>query len=705
MSAGPRRLADDLCRPRAVALIGASDDPRRVAGRPLDFLKRHGRETRFYPINSKRDAVQGVKAYRALSDLPEPVDHAYVLLDTEAAMTAVADCAAARVPVVSVLADGFAEAGEEGRARQERLCAIARAGGTRLLGPNSMGAVDLHRGFLCTVNAAFAAPGLRPGRLGVLSQSGSLIGTLLSRGEARGLGFSTLVSLGNEADLGLGEVGAALVDDAETAVFLLFLETIRRPDDIARFAALARARGKPMVAYMLGRSELAAEVAASHTGAIAGSDAAADAFLRHHGIHRVDNFETLLELPSLLLASPRGAGRAKTATVVTTTGGGGAMVVDRLGALGVELRGPDAPMLDLLAAKGIDAKPGRMIDVTLAGTKPDVMQAVLVPLIADPAIGVVAVAIGSSAQFFPELAVHPIVAATKAAAGTGAPIMAFPVPEATAALKLLGENAIAAARTPESCAEAIALYLLAEPPRKTVAARLPAAAEAALAQLGAEPPDEIAAGRAIEALGIARPRSLVLAPDAALPARLDLAYPLVAKLVSPDLPHKTEAGAVMLGLADRAQLEAAIAAMRARIAKERPRARIAGVLIQETARGLGEALIGMLRDPRVGPTVTLAAGGVLAEIYRDRATRLAPVDLDTARAMIAEVKGLAPLRGYRGLPPGDLDALARAIAAISTLALAPRVLEAEINPLIVGPTGQGCVAVDALLRLAPFTPP
>ena len=684
-----------------MALIGASSDARKVTGRPQSFLQANRTSARIFPINPNRDQVQGVPAFKSLADVPEPIEHAYVLLDNDAAVAAVADCGDAGVPVVTVLADGFAEAGPQGLARQSELLEISQRTGIRIIGPNSMGVADTTSRFICTTNAAFAAEDLKTGRYGVLSQSGSIIGTLLSRGHARGVHFSFFVSLGNEADLGLGELGSALVDHEETDAFVLFMETIRRPRDIAAFAAAAHARGKPIIAYKLGRSPLGQELAVSHTGAIVGSDAAANCSFDHHGIHRVDLFETVFELPGLLVTGCRMTERRpRTATVVTTTGGGGAMVVDRLGALGVDVVGAGANAIAEVARTGFDLTGARLVDVTLAGANYDTMKAVLTALISDPESGVIVVAIGSSSQFFPEIAVHPIIDAVKEIGPGGAPVVGFPVPEAPEAIQLLAQSGITAARTPESCAEAIARYFDDLKPVARSIGRPVAAVSAAIAGTSRSILNEVEAGNVLASLGVQRPPEVFLQPSSELPDRLNVSFPVAAKIVTADLPHKTEAGAVALNIADVAGLRTAIDQMRQRVAAHAPKAQIDGVLIQQMVSGQCEAVLGMTRDPSVGTTITLAAGGTLAEIYNDFTMRMAPVSLEQAHAMIEEVKGLAVIRGYRNLPHGDTEALAETIANFSRIALEERVLEAEVNPLIIGAVGKGCVAVDALIRLS-----
>src|SRR5438270_10489245 len=292
------RLAQALFAPRAVALIGASGDAGKDTARPQRYLRKHGYAGRIVPINATRDEVLGERAYRRLADAPGEIDHAFIMVeDVESALE---DCARKGVAVASIYANGFADAGAAGAEREKRLVARARSLGVRLLGPNSMGVVDLPGRLALTVNGVLEMDVPPAGTTSLISQSGTMLGTLLSRGAARGLGYAKLISVGNEADLGVGELVELLVDDADTRVIALFLETVRDAERLAHAARKAHAAGKPLVAYKLGRSALGEELARTHTGALAGTDVALDAYFRDCGIMRVDMLETLVEIPPLL---------------------------------------------------------------------------------------------------------------------------------------------------------------------------------------------------------------------------------------------------------------------------------------------------------------------------------------------------------------------------------------------------------------------
>lgn len=675
-------LAPALLNPRRIALVGASADPTRLTARAQVYLRKHGFDGELFPVNPRAETILGEKSYPSIAAIPGPVDLAYLLLATEHVEGVIADVAAKGIPVAAILADGFAEAGPEGIARQERLLATARAAGVRILGPNSMGLINLNSRTACSVNAALEAESLPAGRLALVSQSGSMLGAIMARGAARGLGFSHLISTGNEADLTASEIAGLLVDDPQVDAILLFLEAIRRADLLAEAARRAHAVGKPIIAFKLGRSSFGAELANSHTGALAGSDAAADAFFRANGIPRVTMIEALLEAPALFIGRKPIAAPKRAVSVMTTTGGGGAMAVDALGVAGIETRAPDETAVAGLKAAGLPHH-GRMIDVTLAGTRADKVQAALTALAADPDTDLALSVVGSSAQFRPHDAVAGILGAAKA--GLPKPVAAFLVPQADVSLRMLGEAGIPAFRTPESCADVIRAFLDWQSPRAVPAT-------AAVAHALPARPDEADARALFAALGLPGGTATMATPDAVPEG---MRYPVALKILSPDLAHKTEVGGVALNIPDAAALKTAATEMLARVKAKAPAATITGFLVQPMAKGQAEAILGFRRDPETGPMVLIGAGGVMAELHRDTALRCAPVNEAEARAMIEEVKGLKPLAGWRGLPKGDLDALAKAIVAASRLAAVAEVAEAEINPLIVHAEGQGVTVADA----------
>ena len=680
-------LSQVLLAPQSVAIIGQSNDATKTAGRPLKYLRQAGYAGRVYPINPRRDKVLGEHAWPSLADLPEVPDHAYIVASTEATMEAIEECGRIGVPVVTALANGFSETGAEGIERERRIREVCARSGTRLVGPSSLGVVDLRHKTFLTANAAFDEPDLPVGRIFAASHSGGMIGTFLSRGKARGIHFAGLVSVGNEVDLSIGEICQATLDDPGIDGYVLFLETMRKAGALRAFALEAAKRGKPILAFKLGRSAAARELAVSHTGALAGEDDIAGMFLAECGIARIDTLEGLIEGFPLLARVPvpaRGA-RRPTVAVMTTTAGGAAMVVDPLATRGVAVEPPTPQTLARIkAVTDVDVTPARLIDLTLAGAQYKVMKGALDVLTTAPEFDLVVVVVGSSARFYPDLAVKPIVDS----AGAGKPIAAFLVPEAPDALARLAAAGVPNFHTPEACADAVAAALQRRAPRRIeVRAANVSGADRML--------DELEAYALLHRVGVPHAQSIALASSIAQAPALPFSFPVAVKALSETIAHKSDVGGVVLNVRDGDALLAAVAKIRQVTNVDR-------VLVQPMVSGIGEVLIGYRLDADAGPLVMLAAGGILAEIHRDRSLRLAPVDLAEARVMIGEVAALKALAGYRGRPAGDLDALAQALVSLSQLAVqdGPTVAEAEVNPLIVKPKGEGVIAVDALVRLA-----
>ncbi|MBE0614947.1 MAG: acetate--CoA ligase family protein [Burkholderiales bacterium] len=681
-----QKLYQAIFDPRSIALIGASGDERKNTSRPQRFLRKHGYDGRIFPVNPGRKEILGETAYPDLAAVPEVIDHAFIMVATAAVPVALRQCVARNIPVVTVYSDGFAETGAAGRARQQELNDIISGSNTRLVGPNCIGLLSTQTHLALSVNAVLEKLDIRPGGLAIVSQSGSMMGGLMSRGIGRGVGFSKLISVGNEADLGVGELAGLLVDDPHTEAILLFMETIRDAPMLALTARRAYAAGKPVIVYKLGRSEVGRDLAASHTGAMAGTAQAADTFFKAHGMLRVDNLETLFELPALV--KDRKPAKRHRAAVMTTTGGGAACVVDRAGTYGVDVVGPPDALIAALAQQNISINASRVTDLTLAGAKKEIYGGVLNALLASDHCELVLAVVGSSAQFQPQIAIEPILEADR----RDKLLAVFLAPHAEASLKLLADAGVAGFRTPESCADAIRAWHEWRAPAQIPASDAPRIAAAEALLRGHAQPDEHQACTVFAALGVPQAQAVVMA-DA--DTAVHLPFPVAAKILSPDIAHKTEAGGVALNVGDDMALKQAARDILTRVRTQHPHARLNGILVRHMEQGLVEVIVGYKHDPQVGPLIVIGVGGVLAEIYHDFAMRLAPVTPETATEMIAEVRGLAVIRGYRGLPRGDCAALALAVAAFSQLAAFADIAEAEINPLIV--KTEGVVAVDGLI--------
>lgn len=690
---GPDRahLGRALLAPRSVAIIGASDDAGKTTARPLRFLRLQGFTGTVYPVNPRRETVLGERAWPDIASLPEVPDHVFIVADTLLVVPAVRDCGRAGVPLVTVLSGGFGESAA-GAERLRELLAVAAEYGVRIVGPNSIGVVNPRNGLMLTANAAFAEEDIPAGSSFVASQSGSVIGALMTRAKARGLGFSGFVSTGSEVDLTLGEICAATLDDPEVGSYTLFMESLENAATLAAFAVEAAHREKPVTVYKLGRSDAAAALAVSHTGALSGEDDEAEAFFRACGFARVDNFEALIETEALQRrVGPPTTASGRRVAVITSTGGGAAILVDQLETLGVTVTRPSRTVFDELAGLGLDIAENLIVDLTLAGTRHHLVDGALRVLRESGEFDLVLFVIGSSARLNPELAVSAI---AEHAEGS-VPVAAWALPDALESVRRLHEAGVPAFRTAEACAQAVAATLGRRPVDPAIfrdrRTELP---------VDSYPLDEASSAEVLAALGIRFPVTTTCGVDG---VPLDEPrYPVVVKALSDRLPHKSDAGAVILGVEDAAGLREAVATIVAAVGKYDATVTLDRFLVQEMIREtVFEALVGYRVSPAVGPLVMLAAGGVYTEIYEDSSLRLAPVTVEQAREMVEEVKATAIARGFRGGPDGDLDALVDAVVSVSQLALSrPDVIEAEINPVAVQPRGRGVIALDALVRLS-----
>ena len=293
-------FTQSFLNPRSVAIVGASSNPQKTGARVQRFLVSHGYKGKIYPVNPNREEIFGLKCYPKLTKIHKQIDHVFIAVDGNKIINAVRDAVSMNIKCATILSGGFSESGSEGLNLEKQILHIAREGNLRILGPNSIGIINISDSVVLSANAMLDLPNLKKGGLSVISQSGSLIGALIAHGHSRGIGFSKLFSVGNESDLTVGEIGKMLIDDNDTHTIILFLETLRNSVEVSEMARLAYASGKSVITYKLGKSDLGKELAKSHTGAIAGSDEAFNAFVKYNGIKRVHIFESLIEVPNLL---------------------------------------------------------------------------------------------------------------------------------------------------------------------------------------------------------------------------------------------------------------------------------------------------------------------------------------------------------------------------------------------------------------------
>lgn len=680
-----------LFKPSSVAVVGASADASKTGGRPVAYLQKHGFSGAIWPINPKATQIAGLKSYASVDDLPDAPDAAIVLLGAERAHLAVRDLARRGTKLAIVLASGFGEAGEAGMVRQQQL--REAAGGMRLLGPNTIGALDLHSRIVLSASGALEGDDLPPGGISLASQSGGILGALLSRGAARGIGFAKLASTGNEIDLDLADLIAHYTADADTRVISVYAEGIRSVEKFRTAALAARDAGKPVVVFKVGRSEFGARAAISHTGAMAGEDRVYDALFRQCGVIRAESFSDLLDIPAMLASGRRMAGRR--VAVLTSTGGAGSLVADACGMAGL-----DVPLLDDVTATKLSAllkaeepMTGNPVDVTLAGVKPEIMTAATEALLAaDPVDGVVVV-VGSSALAQPEIAVEAI---RNGAARSDKPILAYVSPEAPHILRSLNLQGIPAFTAPETCAVALVAAQPLASAQQLSSVPLPVAPEVRCGTL-----NEAESRDLFDHFGLTgATQQIVQTETEAETAARALGGKVVLKVLSQAIAHKSDVGGVKVGLTAE-DIGAALTAMRAHLEGQNlPRPE--GFLVQKMLSGGIEFILGFRRDSQLGPLVLLGAGGVMAEVMGDSAIRLLPLSETDARDMVGGLRLSKLLAGYRGGPRHDVEALVQAILSMARMgeAMGERLLEAEINPLFVLPEGEGVAAADGLVVTA-----
>jgi acetate---CoA ligase (ADP-forming) len=688
-----------LIRPRSVAIIGASADPGKLTGRPLAFLQKHGYGHQIFPVNPRYPSIAGYPCYPDIRSLPHAPDVAIVLVGSARVPQAVRDLGAIGTGAAIVLAGGFGESGAEGMARQQGL--KDAAGNMRLLGPNTIGLINLTDGIALSASAALENSRAVSGSIALVSQSGGILGALLSRAEAQGVGFSKLVATGNEADIDVSDVVNYLIDDPATRVIALYLEGLRKPTQFRQAALRAAQAGKPIVAFKVGRSESGAHAASSHTGALAGSDAVYDALFRQLGIIRALQFSDLLDIPLGLSSGRRLKGRR--IAVVTSTGGAASLVADAAGLAGFETPAPDPATADRLKALNIpDAVLDRNpIDVTLAGVKSEYFRGVLDSVLESPCYDAVAVILGSSAITAPEIVGAPL---RDSFARTDKPIVVFASPHAPHAVRHLNLAGIPAFAAPEACATALsAMWRLQDrsSPPSTAPAKPAAAAADVQHMLRPGPLNEYESKALFAKFGIPIAREICVATaEEAAPAALNLGGNVVTKVLSREVLHKSDVGGVAVNIAPR---DAAASCRRMSKAFSSATNRTPeGFLVQELVTGGVELILGFKDDKQLGPSILLGMGGIAAELYKDTAIRLAPLSRQDAVEMIDELTSAPLLRGFRGRPVADVDALIDAMLAFSHMvtSIGNKLLEAEINPLFVLAKGNGAKAADGVVVVA-----
>ncbi|CCD88943.1 putative Acyl-CoA synthetase [Bradyrhizobium sp. ORS 285] len=690
---------DALFNPRSIAIVGASADSTKTSGLPIRFLRQQAFGGQIYPVNPRVAEIDGLRCYNSIEALPSSPDVAMVLLGSAHAVEAVRELAARGTRYAIVLAGGFGESGEDGRERQQQL--LAAAGGMRLLGPNTIGLVNVSNAVPLSASGALSAGTLLKGSVSVVSQSGGILGALLSRLTANGVGLSKLIATGNEADLELSDFVEHLADDPDTSVIALYIEAIRHPAKFRRAARRAREAGKTIVALKIGRSAAGARAAASHTGAMAGTDRTYDAFFRDIGIIRAQTFGDLVDIPAALATQPALMGRR--VAILTSTGGAGTLIVDSLGLNGFEAPDPDtstAAQLAALMPDGPSSLGTNPIDVTLAGLQPAILKGCIETLLGSPAYDALVVIVGATSVRNPDLISNAI---REARSDGSKPLLAYVSPHAPEAVSRLTTQGVPTFSTPEAVTVALnALWAVGRPLHQLEGPRPRPAVDIPHDWVGSL--DEHKAKALFARFGIPVVREKIVANGAeAHEAARDFGGHVVLKILSSEITHKSDIGGVAVGL-DAATVGAALDRMRDVVTAKAGCAPEAYIVQEMVQGGELELILGCHRDP-LGLVLLLGMGGVTAELMNDTVIRLLSSETslshDLALEMIKDLRCWPLLNGYRGRAKLDVEALVDAIVNFAAMAVAldGRIVEAEINPLFVLPAGAGVRAADAVAVL------
>ena len=686
-----------LLAPNSIAIVGASDDPTRIGGRPLHFLKEAGFAGEIYPVNARRERVQGLPAYRDLAAIGKPVDLVIVATPAAAVLDVMRSAAVVEARAAVLFSSGFAELGEAGQAMQEEVLALAQTAGIRVLGPNALGLYCAESRAAASFSSLFEQGLPRRGNVAVVSQSGAFAVHLAYLALERRLGFSHWITTGNEADLAVHDFIGALADAAEVSVIAVYLEGAR--DGRALVSAIARARrnGKRVVVMKVGRSALGEKAAQSHTASLAGDDVVFEVAIREAGASRCDRIEGFLNaIYTLAKASPIAGDRLG---LLTVSGGVGVLMADAAAETGFEL--PPLPpdrqaRLRQICPFGSPANP---VDVTAQAMND--MSLVTTHMREMFAAGQFDAGVAFFMNWLKSVHLAPALEAALAEAVDDEPAVPLAIVGNVAeeTRKALEAKGFLVFEDPSSAIEALAIL---REQSQAPAEPQPSGKTVPAGDVLAERYNEAEAAGLLAAHGIPFPKLTACStPGEAADAVHAIGGPAVLKILSPDIMHKSDLGGVRIGIPPSAA-ETEAAAMLAEVAVSCPTARIEGMLVAPMVEGVADIIVGARRDPAFGPVVMVGLGGVFAEIFADTATRLAPVTIAEATGMLQSLKGWPLLNGARGRPAADIEALAEVIVNLSRFAAehAEGVEAVELNPVSVGAQGRGAFALDAVIHLS-----
>lgn len=690
-----------LLEPSSVAVIGASSDRSRIGGRPIWWMLEAGFKGRIYPVNPNRSEIQGLRAYPSIADLPEAPDAAIIAVPAAHVADTLRQLGARGCKAAIVFSSGFAEIGEEGAKAQAELAQVARENGLRMLGPNSLGLFNARCAWFPTFTTTFETGWPIDGGVSIVSQSGAFGSHLATLARNAGIGAPLCVMTGNEADVSVGEVIGCLASDPRTRVIAAYIEGVK--DGGALMAGLAAARdgGKPVLIMKVGRSQLGAQAAASHTASIAGDDRVADAIFEEFGAIRVESADQLLDFARVaahgIYPAPNRLG------VLSVSGGAGVLMSDAAEAWGVDMpQMPKATQERLLKIvpfasfrNPIDCTAHIINDTSLLHT---CFEAMTTEGNYSSIIAFFAQVAGT--EKFGKLLHAEISEKRERFPNTLIVLVAVVSAEQRKTYEALGVTVF------EDADRAVAAVAAMGKLGASFAARgkKPALAAAAPIALPKTTPSEADAKALLGRHGVSFAEEQACADaDAAVAAARRIGFPVVMKILSPDILHKTEIGGVLVGVSSAEDVAEGFRTLMARAKDKAPRARIEGVLVAQMVSGGTEAIMGIKQDPVFGPIAVFGPGGIYAELMNDSVLRRCPFTAAEARDMIESTRIAAILNGARGRPAADVEAAAQMLANLSRFAASAegRLKSIDLNPVVILDKGKGAVALDALIEVTP----
>ena len=685
-----------LLHPATVAVIGASDDPARIGGRPIRYMQDARFEGKIYPVNPNRNSAQGLPTISCISEAPEPIDTAIIAVPAQAVVATVTACCEANVKSAVIFSAGFAEIGGEGTRNQAALTTLARTSGMRIIGPNCLGVYNSDIGFFGTFTTTLESTRPISGNVGLVSQSGAYGSHLSLLATQRGIGIRFWITTGNECDIDVAETIGWLATHPDISVIMAYTEGIKDRNRLLDALTVAQTEGKPVIFQKVGRTSIGAEAIRSHTASLAGSDAIYDSVFRQFGVHRAHDTEEMLDIAYAatfgMLPTSRRVG------LLSISGGVGVQMADEAVELGLEVTPMSTAAQNRLKALLPYASPRNPVDITAQafndlelirenlrtmleeGTYTAIVAFFTFVAAAKVLVNPISKALADAKKEHPQcLLVLSIIGPTEIVRHyerIGCPVFADP----TRAVRAVG----ALARFSEAFARPVETPIV--PISST---RLPPS-----------PISEHIAKKFFSDYGFPIVEEhLCTTADEAVTVANRFGYPVALKLSSQDVPHKTEVGGVELGLGSAQAVAQAFVSVTSRIGTTLPSASIEGVLVSPMVNGGIETIFGVQNDQTFGPVVMFGLGGIFVETLQDVAFRVAPFNLDEAHRMVREIRAFPLLDGMRGQPRRDLEAIASTLVALSRFATAytGQLSSAELNPVLVLQEGQGLVILDALI--------